>query len=157
VLVATDLGARGLDFPDVDLVVLYEPPLLASEYLHRVGRTGRANRKGLAVTLVGRKDSNQADVIRTELARSADGVDDEFRGVLSSKSRHAIDRQVTAASNLYYCSTLLSLACRAHWCAPLLCFSLVSLALSTHAACTRAGCCRARSGTATSFSCHHRT
>lgn len=52
VLVATNVAARGLDIKDVDLVVNYEPPRCTEDYIHRIGRTGRAGKQGLAVTLV---------------------------------------------------------------------------------------------------------
>lgn len=50
VLVATDVSARGIDIPDVDYVVNYDLPEVAENYVHRVGRTGRGIRKGLAVS-----------------------------------------------------------------------------------------------------------
>ena len=52
VLVATDIAARGLDIEQLPLVVNYDLPLVASDYIHRVGRTGRAGRSGCAVSLV---------------------------------------------------------------------------------------------------------
>ena len=51
VLVATDVAARGLDIPDVDLVVHYHVPRAADTYVHRSGRTARADRSGLSVLL----------------------------------------------------------------------------------------------------------
>jgi len=51
-LVATDVGARGLDIPDVSHVVNYAMPHTVEDYVHRIGRTGRAGRAGVALTLV---------------------------------------------------------------------------------------------------------
>ena len=51
VLVATDLAARGLDIKDVDIVINYDVPMKSEDYTHRIGRTGRANKSGLAVSL----------------------------------------------------------------------------------------------------------
>ncbi len=51
-LVATDVAARGIDITDIDLVVNFDVPMHAEDYVHRIGRTGRAERSGKAVTLV---------------------------------------------------------------------------------------------------------
>lgn len=56
VLVATDLAARGLDIEDVDLVINFNIAQSGDDHVHRVGRTGRAGKQGLAVTLI---DSNE--------------------------------------------------------------------------------------------------
>lgn len=56
VLVATDVAARGLDIPDVDLVVHYELPQEPEAFLHRSGRTGRAGKKGTTVAMYIRKE-----------------------------------------------------------------------------------------------------
>lgn len=56
VLVATDIAARGLDVDDVDAVVNFELPRDPEDYVHRIGRTARAGRKGKAITFVGRRD-----------------------------------------------------------------------------------------------------
>ena len=55
-LVATDIVARGIDIDDITLVVNYDAPRDAEDYVHRIGRTARAGRDGRAVTLVGEKD-----------------------------------------------------------------------------------------------------
>ncbi len=49
-LIATDVSARGIDIPNVDFVVNYDMPEVAENYVHRVGRTGRSNKKGQAVS-----------------------------------------------------------------------------------------------------------
>ncbi len=56
VLVATDVAARGIDVPGINLVVNYDAPRMAEDYVHRIGRTGRAGRAGVAVTFLGRDD-----------------------------------------------------------------------------------------------------
>ncbi|MBK4716606.1 MULTISPECIES: ATP-dependent RNA helicase SrmB [Tenebrionibacter/Tenebrionicola group] len=57
VLVATDVAARGIDIPDVTHVFNFDLPRTADIYLHRIGRTGRAGRKGTAISLVEAHDN----------------------------------------------------------------------------------------------------
>ncbi|MDD2451081.1 MAG: DEAD/DEAH box helicase [Sulfurovum sp.] len=52
VLVATDIAARGLDIPDMEVVFSYDIPHVTQDYIHRIGRTGRAGKSGLAITLI---------------------------------------------------------------------------------------------------------
>ena len=57
VLVATDVAARGIDVPTISHVINFGLPMKEEDYVHRIGRTGRAGRTGLAVTLAERRDS----------------------------------------------------------------------------------------------------
>jgi len=50
VLIATDVAARGLDLPNVHLIVNFDMPDNLDDYLHRIGRTGRAGQTGTAIT-----------------------------------------------------------------------------------------------------------
>lgn len=52
ILIATDVASRGLDIPNVSHVINYESPESKDTYIHRIGRTGRANKKGVAITFV---------------------------------------------------------------------------------------------------------
>ncbi|AEF22957.1 DEAD/DEAH box helicase [Pseudomonas fulva] len=58
VLVATDVAARGLDVEGLDLVINFDMPRSGDEYVHRVGRTGRAGSEGLAISLITHNDWN---------------------------------------------------------------------------------------------------
>jgi len=57
VLVATDIAARGIDIDDVSHVFNFDMPVTADTYLHRIGRTGRAGKKGIAISLVEAHDN----------------------------------------------------------------------------------------------------
>nr|VZI01241.1 unnamed protein product [Spirometra erinaceieuropaei] len=60
VLVATDVASRGLDIDDIEYVVNYDFPNQTEDYIHRIGRTARSNKKGTAFTFFTRKNAKQA-------------------------------------------------------------------------------------------------
>ena len=64
VLVATDIAARGLDIAQLPVVVNYDLPMVAQDYVHRIGRTGRAGAEGLALSLVSREEEGLLRDIR---------------------------------------------------------------------------------------------
>lgn len=63
VLVATDVASRGLDIPNVDLVIQVEPPQDAETYIHRSGRTARAGNSGTCITFFNKKNQPQLQAI----------------------------------------------------------------------------------------------
>ena len=73
VLVASDVAARGLDIDDIGAVVNYELPTDADTYLHRVGRTGRAGRDGLALSLVAPQERGRAALVEERMLQSSNG------------------------------------------------------------------------------------
>jgi superfamily II DNA/RNA helicase len=80
-LVATDVAARGLDIADLPAVFNFDVPFAAEDYVHRIGRTGRAGASGLAFTLVDRDDGRMVAEIEKLLRRKIDieplDVDDD--------------------------------------------------------------------------------
>ncbi|OMP06018.1 hypothetical protein COLO4_08388 [Corchorus olitorius] len=67
ILIATDVAARGLDIPSVDLVIHYELPNTSETFVHRTGRTGRAGRKGSAILIYTQDQSRAVKVIEREV------------------------------------------------------------------------------------------
>jgi superfamily II DNA/RNA helicase len=81
ILVCTDVAARGLDIKDVNLVVNWDMPHEAPNYVHRIGRTGRAGKSGLAVGFCGYEDSENFEAITQYIGMSipkADIEDEDF-------------------------------------------------------------------------------
>ncbi len=62
-LVATDVAARGIDINKLSLVINFDLPRSPADYIHRIGRTGRAGEKGLAVTFIGHEDQEHFKLI----------------------------------------------------------------------------------------------
>ena len=71
ILVATDVAARGIDIKGVDLVVHYQVPMSADTYVHRSGRTGRANAEGASVMLVTPTERQRYRTLLRNLNRTA--------------------------------------------------------------------------------------
>ncbi len=64
VLIATEVAARGLDIQGLEYVVNYNLPYLAEDYVHRIGRTGRAGQTGHAISFVSREEERSVDAIQ---------------------------------------------------------------------------------------------
>ncbi|WP_244557426.1 DEAD/DEAH box helicase [Devosia lucknowensis] len=75
-LVASDVAARGLDIPAVSHVFNFDVPVHAEDYVHRIGRTGRAGRSGVAYTLVAPADGKHLDAILKLIQKPIDWLND---------------------------------------------------------------------------------
>lgn len=91
-LITTDVASRGLDLLQVSLVVNFDLPRQAEEYVHRIGRTGRAGASGMAVSLVGPKDWDAFKRIerfmRQDIAFAGiEGLEGKFKGIRPRASK----------------------------------------------------------------------
>jgi len=66
VLVSTDLIGRGIDIQQVNMVINYDMPYSLEKYIHRIGRTGRLGRKGVAINFITQGDANTMALIEKE-------------------------------------------------------------------------------------------
>lgn len=85
ILVTTDIASRGLDIRNVSHVINFDMPKHAEEYVHRVGRTGRAGEKGSAFSLIGPKDWNSFKAVESFLQQAVsfstlEGLKGKFKG-----------------------------------------------------------------------------
>ncbi|KAK0646314.1 P-loop containing nucleoside triphosphate hydrolase protein [Cercophora newfieldiana] len=90
ILVATDVAARGLDIPEVKVVINYDIPRDPDDYIHRVGRTARAGRKGEAVTFVGQRDVDLVLAIEKRVGRKMEAWEEEGVNLESRVLRDAL-------------------------------------------------------------------
>ena len=91
-LVATDVAARGLDIDQLPLVVNYELPTNAEDYVHRIGRTGRAGASGEALSLVDEKEERLLKDIEKLLKREFPRERAVFRPIAHASSSHRASR-----------------------------------------------------------------
>ncbi len=76
-LVASDVAARGLDIPDVSHVFNFDVPIHAEDYVHRIGRTGRAGRLGKSFTIATKSDAKYVDAIERLIGKKIPWVEGE--------------------------------------------------------------------------------
>jgi superfamily II DNA/RNA helicase len=92
ILVTTDLASRGLDLSKVGLVVNFDLPKNADEYIHRIGRTGRAGQKGEAFSLIGPRDWKSFEGLKNHLQYALEctahpDIPAEFKGFAPKKKK----------------------------------------------------------------------
>lgn len=97
ILIATDIVSRGIDIDDIQMVINYDAPRDPEDYVHRIGRTARANREGQAITLVTPKDWPhllkiekliEKEIEKPELPEGCGEKPQMPTGKAASKSRH---------------------------------------------------------------------
>lgn len=77
-LIATDVASRGIDINDITVVINYDFTKDIEEYVHRVGRTGRAGKTGLAITLMTRRDWGKARELIDVMEKSGQDIPQEL-------------------------------------------------------------------------------
>lgn len=97
VLVATDVAARGIDVPNVKLVVVYDFPGNTEDYIHRIGRTGRAGKPGLAHTFLTESSAAQTPELVQIMRDSGNEVEQDLERIANAQkspiwSQNASDR-----------------------------------------------------------------
>ncbi|CAN9196715.1 unnamed protein product [Alternaria alternata] len=90
ILVATDVAARGLDIPEVALVINFDVPRDPDDYIHRVGRTARAGRVGTSITLIGQRDVELVLAIESRVGKKMDEFEEEGVSVEGRVVRDAL-------------------------------------------------------------------
>ncbi|KAF2125780.1 DEAD-domain-containing protein [Dothidotthia symphoricarpi CBS 119687] len=90
ILVATDVAARGLDIPEVALVINYDVPRDPDDYIHRVGRTARAGRVGTSLTLIGQRDVDLILAIENRVGKKMEEYEEEGVSVEGRVVRDAL-------------------------------------------------------------------
>ncbi|KAF2275819.1 ATP-dependent RNA helicase-like protein dbp8 [Westerdykella ornata] len=90
ILVATDVAARGLDIPEVALVINYDLPRDPDDYIHRVGRTARAGRGGTSITIVCQRDVELVHAIEERVGKQMEEYEEEGVSVEGRVVRDAL-------------------------------------------------------------------
>ncbi|CAL1540418.1 unnamed protein product [Lymnaea stagnalis] len=88
ILVATDVASRGLDVNDITLVVNYDYPNTADDYIHRIGRTARASKTGNALTLITEEDAGKVMDLIAVLKAADQEVPQELSDIVNATSRN---------------------------------------------------------------------
>lgn len=90
ILVATDVAARGLDIPEVGLVLNFDVPRDPDDYIHRVGRTARAGRLGTSITFIGQRDVELVLAIEARVGKKMEEYEEEGVSVEGRVVRDAL-------------------------------------------------------------------
>jgi ATP-dependent RNA helicase RhlE len=105
IVIATDVSARGIDIPNVEIVVNYDLPEEAENYVHRVGRTGRGTQKGLAISFCSTEEKDVLSTIEGFLNKGITVLEikrDEYEETIDMSAASTHDwRALLAEANAY--------------------------------------------------------
>ncbi len=96
-IVCSDVAARGLDIPDVSHVFNFDVPTHAEDYVHRIGRTGRAGKSGVAISIVTKADQKHIAEIERLIAREIDWIEGQTFSELAEDETAAPARRERGA------------------------------------------------------------
>ncbi|MEG0838893.1 MAG: DEAD/DEAH box helicase [Hydrogenoanaerobacterium sp.] len=107
IMVATDVAARGIDVNDIEYVINYDIPQNSEYYIHRIGRTGRAGKSGVAITLCsGRRQVEQlmmtARMTKSKITRSEIPNAEEIRTKMTERSMELVESFLAETPSLAY-------------------------------------------------------
>jgi ATP-dependent RNA helicase RhlE len=102
-LVATDVAARGLDIAELTCVINYELPNNPEDYVHRIGRTGRAGIKGYALSLVSPEEKNHLKDIEKLIQKEIEIKSIHFKDISSSRANELPENKIAKYSNKSDC------------------------------------------------------
>lgn len=106
-MIATDVGSRGLDIPEVAVVVNWEVPRVPDDYIHRVGRTARAGRTGTSVTFVTEGDVELVQALEERIGTKLEGLELPEEPVLELLNAVSIAKRMANMVRLSLLSLLL--------------------------------------------------
>ncbi len=91
IIVATDVLARGIDIADVSLIINYDVPRAVEDYIHRIGRTGRYDKTGIAITLVSKQDTKFFNAIKAKAGKDLEVFEgsDSFKADTSKPTKES--------------------------------------------------------------------
>ena len=96
ILIATDVSARGIDIPDVTHVINYDLPEVAENYVHRIGRTGRGFKKGIAVSFCASEEKILLDEIQALLSKKIEVINvtkNDYKMIVETRDEVALSLQ----------------------------------------------------------------
>lgn len=106
ILVATDVASRGLDIPDVSHVINYSIPQDPDSYIHRIGRTGRAGKSGIALTFVTPREYRHLKLIeksaRTKISKAKLPTKDEVKKAREGEMIAGLEHEITEKKHAKY-------------------------------------------------------